>query len=219
MFVSIQDYGCGMTETEQSRLFAKFSQGSPRTAVRYGGSGLGLHICRRLAHLMGGEITCESTAGEGSTFRFSLQFEAAHAEDWQEIAPSEADHHVPDNFSADDIPSSIVEDKSGQRTTSITLDTLKATMSEKVNVAEKVNLTTLLIVEDNLVNQKILVKQLRSTGRYNLLVANHGLEALTILEKAQTDGILIDACLCDVRRETHFRDNILIGNLDRDAHL
>ncbi|MEO8742593.1 MAG: ATP-binding protein, partial [Lysobacteraceae bacterium] len=68
----VSDTGIGVTAEQQARLFQPFSQAEGSTTRRYGGTGLGLVICRRLAELMGGEVTMESTAGAGTTMRLTV---------------------------------------------------------------------------------------------------------------------------------------------------
>ena len=70
---SVTDTGSGLTNDEKALLFQRFTQASPETHVNYGGSGLGLYICRKLTELQGGQIAVQSRYGEGSTFSFYIE--------------------------------------------------------------------------------------------------------------------------------------------------
>ena len=64
--LSVTDTGVGVSPEQQRQLFADYAQADASTAQRFGGTGLGLAICRRLATLMGGEVTMESAPGRGT---------------------------------------------------------------------------------------------------------------------------------------------------------
>jgi signal transduction histidine kinase len=70
--LAVADSGIGMTPEQLGRLFQEFSQAEASTAKKYGGTGLGLAITRKLARMMGGEVTVASEHGKGSVFTVSL---------------------------------------------------------------------------------------------------------------------------------------------------
>lgn len=86
--ISVVDSGIGMDEHTLARLFQRFSQGDESTARRFGGSGLGLEISRRLARLMEGDITVESSLAVGSTFVLTLPLRAVEAPATQRAGPA-----------------------------------------------------------------------------------------------------------------------------------
>jgi signal transduction histidine kinase/ActR/RegA family two-component response regulator len=75
--IDVTDTGVGMDAEQVSRLFTEFGQADETVTRRFGGTGLGLAISRRLARIMGGDITVASRPGEGSTFRLTVKAEEA----------------------------------------------------------------------------------------------------------------------------------------------
>jgi signal transduction histidine kinase len=76
--LAVVDTGIGMTAEQQAKLFEEFSQADATTAQRFGGTGLGLAITRKLARMMGGDVTVASEPGKGSVFTVRLPGEVTH---------------------------------------------------------------------------------------------------------------------------------------------
>ena len=163
---AVQDTGRGLSEEETKLLFLRFSQASPRTHVQYGGSGLGLFISRELVELQGGEIGVSSKAGEGSTFAFYVKSRRSTA---------------PTDVSAPLSPAIPSKPPTVVRTSSYEPKQSPLQASKSPNQMPQENLK-ILIVEDNIVNQRVLQKQLRNLGCL-VYIANHGAECLDLLEK------------------------------------
>jgi signal transduction histidine kinase/CheY-like chemotaxis protein len=78
--IAVEDSGIGIAPEHIDRLFGHFQQADSSTTRRFGGSGLGLSIARRLARLMGGEVRVESVVGKGSTFYLEIPLRAVAGE-------------------------------------------------------------------------------------------------------------------------------------------
>jgi signal transduction histidine kinase len=70
--LSVSDTGIGMTPEQRAKLFEEFTQADATTAQQFGGTGLGLAITRKLARMMGGDVTVTSEPGKGSVFTVRL---------------------------------------------------------------------------------------------------------------------------------------------------
>lgn len=77
LMVAVKDTGIGISAQDQARLFERFRQATPKTSEKYGGSGLGLSISRKLCQLHGGDIGVGSNEGQGSTFGFYFKVRRA----------------------------------------------------------------------------------------------------------------------------------------------
>jgi two-component system sensor histidine kinase/response regulator len=84
---SVHDTGQGMTAEEAARLFQPFTQADMSTTRKHGGTGLGLTISRRLVELMGGEISLQSTPGQGSVFAFTIRARLGQAKGSGKVVP------------------------------------------------------------------------------------------------------------------------------------
>jgi CheY-like chemotaxis protein len=87
---SVKDTGIGIPADKVDTIFEKFTQVDSSTTRKYGGTGLGLTISKRLVEMMGGRIWVESKHGEGSTFYFTARF-GVQSEDKKRVLPSEVD--------------------------------------------------------------------------------------------------------------------------------
>lgn len=198
LYVEVRDTGCGLTPEEKKSLFERFAQASPRTHAHYGGSGLGLFISRQLAELHGGKIGVSSQAGVGSTFGFFIQCKRTVSSSrpiMSRTVTSQSTDHAERNR---DLAASVSGMEIKPPTPRQILSEAPKSATPKVTPAEQ-RLIHVLVVEDNIVNQKVLVRQLRKAGCV-VSTADNGLFALTELKKTvycTPNGIPLSIILMD----------------------
>jgi PAS domain S-box-containing protein len=157
----ITDTGIGISPETQARLFQAFTQADGSMTRRYGGTGLGLAISKELVEKMHGRIGVESSLGAGATFWFTVEF------------PKQ--------------PKAVAQVAS-QETKDIIL---RRPRSETETASEPIRSQRVLIAEDNPVNQRVALAQLRKLGYSSDAVVN-GFEVLEALSRIPYDIILMD---------------------------
>lgn len=162
---SVKDTGIGISQEQQQRLFEPFAQAESSTTRRFGGSGLGLTICRRLAGLMGGTIRMDSTPGVGTTMVLELPLPIA---DTALLAKADTTR--------------------GQLVPYLDPDTRRTAPSVAEAEAEA---TLVLLVDDHPTNRTVLLRQVNLLG-YAAKCASNGVEALQLLESGQFSLLLTD---------------------------
>lgn len=157
----MQDSGIGLESAEIAKIFERFKQANIKTHVKYGGSGLGLFISKELTEKQGGEIGVSSVAGRGSTFGFYVKTRRVV--------------------------------KRPQTLQQQLFHTHNQQQQNGTAQMEKppTHPLTVLLVEDNLINQQVLGRQLKKAG-CAVHVANHGVEALDVLQQRTFDIVLMD---------------------------
>jgi signal transduction histidine kinase/CheY-like chemotaxis protein len=167
---AVADTGVGIPSDKQRLLFQPFSQVDSSLARKHDGTGLGLAISAQLAALMGGAIWVESEAGRGSTFHFTARFGLAAGP--AGVPPgAEAGLHGRPVLVVDDCPTS------------------RRILGGHARVPRQRPLS-ILVAEDNPVNQRLAVRLLEMQG-HAVTVAGNGLEALAALERQPFDLILM----------------------------
>ncbi|KAF1927776.1 aerobic respiration control sensor protein arcB [Didymella exigua CBS 183.55] len=203
--VEVRDTGCGLTPEEKDLLFERFAQASPRTHAHYGGSGLGLFISRQLAELHGGQIGVSSETGVGSTFGFFIQckrtIESSRPVMHRTMTSQSMDHAEKNR----DLAASVAGMEIEQPTPKQIVAELPGTITPRAPAASSAPAPAesgplhILVVEDNIVNQRVLAKQLRKAGCI-VTTADNGLFALAELKKTAyytPDGVPLSIILMD----------------------
>ncbi len=184
---TVADTGIGIKAEDLERIFEGFFQAngdnSGTNSANNGeqeGTGLGLAITRKFIDLMGGAITVQSTLGQGTTFEFFVPiqvmqtaqnpFDASQSKD-----SSEPQRTYPDLYHQTSVPNSDVPEADDN-------------VSETATNFKPLNI---LLAEDNLVNQKLMIKMLSRLG-YSADIAINGLEVLDALRHKRYDLILMD---------------------------
>ncbi len=182
---TIQDSGCGIPAEKLGELFEPFTQVTNGLRRSHQGAGLGLSICKRLAHLMGGEITMESEEGEGTTAYVSLPFTvvadpAAGAEQGiTATTNNQQGYGLAPTPDAIDYAAPHTEGMDG------------ASYSGRSSPPAAQPPCRILLVEDDPVTQMALRRMLEKAG-HTVTVAGDGRAGLTALAEGQYDMVLMD---------------------------
>ncbi len=159
----VRDSGIGIPAEKLRMIFESFTQADGSTTRQYGGTGLGLTICKQLVELMSGRIQVSSEVGVGSRFEVTIPFQPTSSFRSSAVV------------SREDEPTAL---------RSATLTTVGQATEQTVPIK-------ILLVEDNLVNQRLAVKLLQKAG-HQVQTANNGKMACEMVEQHSFDIILMD---------------------------
>ncbi|GAA6039110.1 hypothetical protein JCM8097_005330 [Rhodosporidiobolus ruineniae] len=165
---SVEDSGKGLTAEQLNLLFMRWAQANPKSD-QYGGSGLGLYVSKKLVELHRGFIEVESTLGQGSIFRFAIPAaRAAHP------SPSELTVAAPSRPASK--RSKRPQSSSGRPAHLVS----SLVNSPPPTAGNGVVPLHVCVVEDNLINRKVMMRQLKDQG-FQVSLADDGKEALDVL--------------------------------------
>lgn len=168
--ISVADTGHGVSTGKQKKIFRAFEQEQTGTTREYGGFGLGLSICRKIVHDLGGTMWMESEMGSGSVFSFSLPLPPC--EEWDENRKS----GILD-FLCADCPKNP--------------DNRGASVESSGSIAE-IKEGSVLLVDDDELNLIILRELLKNGGFSRIVLAQSGREALERMEEQKFDFVVLD---------------------------
>ena len=184
----VRDTGIGIQKSDLPKLFQVFSQVDASTSREYGGTGLGLAICQKLVTLMGGEIGVESEENRGSTFWFTATFLQPDAMEIVTGIPSQPELS-PSPSGSPKLASSTQISLTQIPQVKFSGEGLTRIHQEATNEAKTP--LKILVVEDNPVNRKVLLRQLQLLG-YCPECATNGREAIEHLQLDDCDLVLMD---------------------------
>lgn len=196
LFFAIKDSGIGISHNKLSSLFQTFSQVDTSTSRRYGGTGLGLAISERLVKLLDGTIGVESVEGVGSTFWCLLPFSI----------PEKQDSNLVLNY---------VKNPNVNIQSSIQTDPKLTQKIHEINPSDKTNSQPFvdqrfLVVEDNVLNQKVIGGLLKKQD-ISFDLAENGKVAVELFQKNHYDLILMD---CEMPVMDGFEATLKIRELE-----
>lgn len=167
---SIEDTGIGIPADKISELFKPFSQVDGSEGKKFGGTGLGLVICKEFINLMGGDIKVESEEGVGTRFSFFYYVEPALSNILNRKDDIQNDPKDKTESNADQLDESLIEQRKNFR---------------------------ILLAEDNLINQKVAIRTLTSFG-YQVDAVLNGEQAVSQHKSKKYDLILMDIQMPEV---------------------
>lgn len=177
--LTVVDTGRGITEEQMHNLFQRFMQGGPKTYIQYGGSGLGLYISRQITEMLGGAMGVDSTPEKGSLFTFYVK--TRRGERFGHREPS--DSLLPAAIRAN-LDAALFDTSTNflKRSPTGTDEHERIGSISQLSAMSTLGNLKILVVEDNLVNRRVLCQQLRNR-QFVVESATHGLEALTRLKQ------------------------------------
>jgi signal transduction histidine kinase/CheY-like chemotaxis protein len=188
--ISVTDTGVGMSADQQKNLFSNFQQANASIAAKYGGTGLGLSLSQNLCNLMGGKISVESAANEGSCFTImlpALQTKGTVLERINERKPAAAKGAAP---ALAQTAAKVEEDDDQAGLTAEELSLVQpATMPKSAN-AEK---TVLVIDDDHSVLE--LAERILTKEGYRTLMTDAPQTGLQMARTVHPDIVIIDVML------------------------
>ncbi|KAL8776950.1 MAG: hypothetical protein Q9213_008075 [Squamulea squamosa] len=212
---TVEDTGIGIEEEVRKRLFQPFSQADSSTARRFGGTGLGLTICKNLVELMHGKISLESALDNGTKATFSIPFNKSQFPSNTPLVDLGAlPVHVQSDISvsgcaSDDrsirsVPQSPLETPGpshshrSRKSSSQTPPQAADSDPEDLQKVDRKD-THILVVEDNAINQQIALKTIKKFG-FSVNAVWNGQEALDYLREEPSQGLpRPDIILMDVQ--------------------